>query len=143
MITVKVKFRRSVIAGKKGSLFYSLVHNRKSKQITTKYKVFPFEWNEDAQMMVYRSGRRNKELREIQVMIKKDLDVLENIIEEFENDGDYSLDKVVAHFWDKSFSMSFFAFMDEEIGRLTNLGFLGTARNYKRAQSSFFEMPGK
>ncbi len=137
MTTVKVRFRRSAIAGKKGSLFYSLVHNRKSKQITTKYKVFPFEWNEEAQVMVYRFGRRNKELREIQVMIKKDLEVIENIIEEFENDGDYSLDKVVAQFLDKSFSMSFFIFMDEEIRRLTNSDSLGTARNYRRARSSF------
>ena len=46
MATVKPKFRPSTVDGKEGTLFYRIIHNRRSHRIRTGYKLFPSEWDE-------------------------------------------------------------------------------------------------
>lgn len=41
MATVKVKFRASSMPGKKGTLYYHLIHQRCLRWISTDYHVFP------------------------------------------------------------------------------------------------------
>lgn len=41
MATVKPKFRPSTVDGKEGTLFYRIIHNRRSHRIRTGYKLFP------------------------------------------------------------------------------------------------------
>ena len=45
MPTIKIKFRPSTIEGKEGSLFYQIIHKRVVRQIRTRYKLLPHEWN--------------------------------------------------------------------------------------------------
>ncbi len=45
MASVKIKFHPSSIAGKKGRIYYQIIHNRTIRQIETGYKVFECEWN--------------------------------------------------------------------------------------------------
>ncbi len=137
MTTVKIRLRRSSVAGKEGSLFYSLIHNRRAKQITTKYKLLPSEWNESMQLVIPSRGERGNELLEVQQLIKRDMSVLSSIIKRLEADGSYSLNEVVQQFSNLTGSITFFTYIDEQIRKLRLKDHQGTARNYLRARSSF------
>ena len=45
MTSVKIKFRASTMADKEGYLYYQIIHNRVTRQISTGYKLFPSEWD--------------------------------------------------------------------------------------------------
>lgn len=135
--TIKVRLRRSTIPEKEGSVFYSLVRQRKAKQITTRYKLLPSEWNEAMQMAVPSAGKRGHEVWGIQQLIKKDLAHLTCIIKSLERKGDYSLNEVVQQFTRASTNITFFPYIDEQILKLQTEGRRGTARNYLRARNSF------
>ena len=137
MTTVKIRLRRSSVAGREGSVFYSLIHNRRAKQITTKYKLLPSEWNDSMQLVIPSCGERGNELLEIQQLIKRDLFVLNGIIKRLETNGCYSLNDVVQQFSGLTGSITFFTYIDEQINRLRRKDHQGTARNYLRARSSF------
>ncbi len=137
MITIKIRFRPSSIPGKKGTLFYSLVHNRKSKQITTPYRIFRSEWNEQMQMVVPGRGERTDELVVIQKRIERDIDLLYRIKDELKDGGDYSLARIVSQFKSETVFPVFFSFMDEQIRILKRTNQAGTARNYQSARNSF------
>ena len=47
MTTVKVKFRPSTVEDRPGTIVYLVTHRRIARQITTSYKVFPCEWDEE------------------------------------------------------------------------------------------------
>ena len=44
MASVKVKFRASSVADREGRLFYQIIHNRVTRQISSGHKLFPSEW---------------------------------------------------------------------------------------------------
>jgi hypothetical protein len=43
--SVNVKFRNSTAADKEGVLYIQLIHNRKIKLITTRFRLYPHEWD--------------------------------------------------------------------------------------------------
>ena len=47
MATIKVKLRKSLVEGKPGVIYYQIIHNRKTVQITTKLKILPSHWDSD------------------------------------------------------------------------------------------------
>ncbi len=44
--SVKIKFRKSSVDGKEGTLYYQIIHNRVVRQIGTEYHLLPNEWHE-------------------------------------------------------------------------------------------------
>ena len=62
MATVKLRFRRSTVAGKEGTLYFRITHRRISRQINTGYRIFADEWDGGTLKMPDTdswSGRRN------------------------------------------------------------------------------------
>lgn len=45
MATVKVKLRPSSVKGKAGTIYYQIIHTRRTQHITTTLHVFPEEWD--------------------------------------------------------------------------------------------------
>lgn len=45
MTSIKIKFRKSTIKGKKGSYFIQVIHRRKMETIATGMRVEQREWN--------------------------------------------------------------------------------------------------
>ncbi len=46
MTSVKIKFRASTIKNKEGVLYFQLIHNRKVKLVTTRFRLYPYEWDD-------------------------------------------------------------------------------------------------
>ena len=61
MTSIKVKFRPSAVAGREGSIYYQIIHQKKVRQLMTGYKVFSYEWDNNRSMVTttHNSGRKS------------------------------------------------------------------------------------
>lgn len=139
MTTVKTKLRPSTVAGRPGSIIFLVTHHRVIRQITTGYKVFPHEWDEEHSKPVPVVGdERMETIRSITQRLRWDMEELNKIIERFDSlRHSYSSDDVVAEFQRAVKEDAFFIFMEKVIVRLRQLKHTGTANNYRAALSSF------
>lgn len=137
--TVKVKFRPSTVKDRPGSIVYLVTHCRTVRQITTSYKVFPREWDEEQSKLI--AGDNDGRTAIVQSIIRKlcsDIERLEAIIKRFENGrNSYSSDDVVAEFRRTRGENIFFNFTENAITRLRQLNHIATAKNYSAALGSF------
>ena len=139
MTTVKVKFRPSTVTDRPGTIVYLVTHRRVARQITTDYKVFPCEWDEErSEPMPVSDNSRTDIINRITQKLRSDMERLEAIIKRFENGrSSYSSDDVVAEFRRTGGENTFFNFMENAIARLRQLNHIGTAKNYRAALCSF------
>lgn len=139
MATVKVKFRPSTVKDSPGTIVYFVTHRRVVRQITTEYKVFPYEWDEKqlkpASVSEY---KRQQVIRLINQRLHWDIELLNRIVERFDNlNRDYSPDDIVKEFIRTGKENTIFIFMENVITRLRQLEHTGTANNYRAALGSF------
>lgn len=139
MATVKIRLRPSSLPDKPGSLYFSIVYQGKSAQVTTKYKLFPEEWDEYGQRIIFMNVSREKELVSVQQQLRNNWQILNNIIFDLEKSrsGDYSVKDIICFFKDRMGRKSFFLFMDDQIVELKAAYRFGTAQNYYCARQSF------
>ena len=52
MATVKVKFRKSSVEGKAGTIYYQLCHKQSNRQITTRMRVLPHWWDAEKETFI-------------------------------------------------------------------------------------------
>lgn len=138
MASIKVKFRPSVVAGKEGTIYYQIIHNRVIRQIRTDYRIFREEWDENKSCVIINSNSREAFLRDITERMARDLKRLNAIIGKLEsNGGCFRADDVVCKFLEPADGQSFFRFMEGVIARLKRLGKTRTSETYTVALSSF------
>lgn len=139
MTTVKVKFRPSTVEDRPGTIVYLVTHRRIARQITTSYKVFPCEWDEErSEPVLVSDSSRTNIINRITQKLRSDMERLEVIIKRFDNGrSSYSSDDVVAEFRHTERENTFFNFMENVIERLRQLNHIGTAKNYRAALGSF------
>lgn len=142
MVSVKTKFRASTVNGKKGSLYYQVIHNRIVRRVKTDYKIFASEWdahNETVTSDTCRSDdRRYSVVRSIQESIRWDKLRLGKIIQALEHQGvGYTADDIVTQFYNKAKEQSFFNFMNGVISQLNMLGRVRTSETYRATLKSF------
>lgn len=139
MTTVKVKFRPSTVEGRPGTIVCLVTHRRIARQITTGYKVFPCEWDEErSEPVAAGNDGRAAIVQSITQKLRSDMERLEAIIKRFDNGrSSYSSDDVVAEFRRTGGENAFFNFMENTIERLRQLNHSGTAKNYSAALGSF------
>lgn len=139
MVTVKVKFRSSTVADRPGSIVIIVTRHRVVRQITTGYKVFPCEWDEKHSRLA--PTARSDRMAVVNSMAQRltwDLERLRGIIERFDcRQRAYSTDDIVTEFQRTGKGNTFFVFMENVIVRLRQLGYTGTANNYRAALGSF------
>lgn len=54
MVSIKIKLRHSSVSGVPGTVVYVLHEGMRSVRIATEYKLFPEEWDEKSQSVVFR-----------------------------------------------------------------------------------------
>lgn len=98
MATVKIRFRPSTVPGKEGTLYYRVTHRRMSRQISTGYKIYPDEWENNRLKYLPQedNAARNQYLRALEMQLKKDLERLNGLIRQMDrNGGNYTARQVV------------------------------------------------
>ncbi len=100
MATIKVKFRPSTTVGKEGSIYYQVIHERRPRQISTEYKVFPYEWNDrKATVTCSSSSSRLSYILSVREQIKMDLERIGRVIQDLDkNRLQYTSDEIVEEY---------------------------------------------
>ena len=141
MATVKIKFRPSSVSEKEGTLFHQVIHRRQARQIPTKYKIHPHEWNGACSEIILPDGAdesRRHYLLSIKESVTKDISRLLKIIARLDRLGHpYTADDVVQHYNAPSEHDSFQAFTDRLIVQLRHIGKGCTADTYTTTLNSF------
>ena len=141
MATVKIKFRASSVAGKEGTLYYHIIHQRKLRWISTDYHVYPEEWNAGkSSVIVSNSNNRQAHLQLIQSQIDWEMKQMQCIIHDKEMDGvSYSVDDLANEIQQLPTSQSVFMFFRQQIAKKEQMQCVGTKNNYINAVNRFIE----
>ena len=141
MISVKLKFRPSVNYTKEGSLVFQLIHERIVRRITSKYKIFNNEWDEqnDCIILPVRSSPRYEQLSLIRFNVEWELRRINSIIQSTIVDGSpFCVDDVISQFLlCDNIKQSVFNFIRTQILYKKKLGKIRSSETYKSTLNSF------
>ncbi len=141
MASVKIKFRPSIIAGKEGTLFYQVIHNRVARQIHSGYKLLSSEWDtEHREIIIHSQSSINRcdYLTSLQKLVVDDISRLKRIIRAIDLSGkSYTADDIVELFSDQSNGNGYISFAQKLINQLKQIGKHRTAEVYTSALKSF------
>ncbi|MDE6512437.1 MAG: site-specific integrase [Muribaculaceae bacterium] len=139
MASVKVKFRPSTLADGEGTVYYQVIHDRKSRQIPSGYHLFPMEWDKSrSTVVVGRDGGRGALVGSISDRIRMDMDRIGRIIGSLNKKGlTFTADDVVDAYRSFSTEYSLFRFMEGIIGNLRSNGRIRTSETYQATLNSF------
>ena len=134
MATIKAKLRTSTVPGKPGTVFYQIAHCHAVRQISTRFRLLPEQWDAERE----RPFVRTELDASIRSRIESDLSQLQHIVRTLNRyTHSYTVDDIVEQFRAPSSHSSMLQFMREQIHHLRCVNRLGTARNYERALRSF------
>ena len=139
MATIKVKFRPSTVADREGTIYYQIIHERKVRQLSTDYRIFPIEWDEKRSMVAAspQSGRKTF-LLSIRERIRWDLERLVKIDRKLDTDcPTYTVDDLIDEFNRYAQEYSLFNFMESIIAKLKQNGKVRTSETYRSTLNSF------
>lgn len=145
MATIKIKFRPSTVEGKEGSIYYKVTHRRVVSQISTGYKIFAHEWNdEDSSVMVRQDDlRRSAWLAKMQAQILSEQLRLSEIANRLELNGEpYTAETVRRLFRENDVPEGFIAFARKTIDRMEEAG-RPVAEKYASSLRSFIRFHGE
>lgn len=129
MATIKVKLRPSRVVGKAGIIYYQITHNRKTRQITTKLRVHPTDWDTNECKLTQSAPNRTM----IQTRIDSDVAVLHRIVSTLDSyEKAYTVDDVVNNYKSPHSHIVVLDYMVAQIEYLQAINRHGTAQNYKR-----------
>lgn len=139
MASIKVKFRPSTVAGKEGTIYYQVIHERKTRQLLTDYHVFPSEWDGK---MVMALGVAEEERKMLVLFMREkirwEVDLLVKIDGALRTrGGGYTADEVIEEFKHYLRDYSLFHYMEAVIAKLKQNGRIRTAETYKSTLNSF------
>lgn len=139
MASIKVKFRPSTVADHDGTIYYQIIHERKVRQLLTKYKVLPNEWDENRSMVTTSNKSERKSLiLSIRERIRWDVERLTKIDRKLDANGlTYTADDVIDEFNRYAHEYSLFNFMESIIAKLKQNGKVRTSETYKSTLNSF------
>lgn len=139
MASIKVKFRPSAIPEQEGTVFYQILHDRKQKQYTTEYHIFPSEWDEERNTVKEDKARDRKSfIHSIKERIHWDVERFSKIIRYLDSKNyGYTTDDVIEEFQRYANEYSIFNYMEGVIIKLKQNGKIRTAESYKSALNSF------
>ena len=138
MATVKVKFRKSSVEGKAGSIYYQLCHKQSNRQITTRMHVLSQWWDAEKEAFISEADNNGMSAR-YQRQIEKDLRYIRQILCEWDEAGkDYTLADVIARFHARDENEdTILSCLAALVDELKNDERWGNARNLQRAMNSF------
>ena len=139
MTSVKVKFRKSTINGKEGVLYFQLIHNRKTKLVTTRFRLYPHEWSAHLSAVITEKADSGRVayLQNIKEGLEFEIRQIYTLITMLEKRGNYTTKELAEYYIDNSFNGYFFSFIKHQVRTLKEAGRSKTASIYKTAMQSF------
>ena len=141
MATIKLKFRPSSVPETEGTLYYQVIHKRNVKCISTDYRVYADEWNEEtATLVIPCKGERKAELQLMKSAIAWEMRQRREAVAKLETaNKDFSMDELCEAFRQIPTCKTVFTFLQEQISRQERMLRHGTAMTYNNAYQRFKE----
>ena len=140
MASTRFKFRASSVSGKQGTLFIQVIHKRVVRQVCTRYRLYPKEWDTDSQSVVIpkdASSNRSHYLHALQEALRRDQSRLQLIILSLDHSRkEYKAEDVVKRFLKKEQSNEFAVFAETLVSQKREEGHLSLAAKYQSALNS-------
>lgn len=140
MATTRFKFRASSVSGKQGTLFIQVIHQRVVRQVSTLYRLYPYEWDAGRQSVVIPGDTfpdRIRYLRAVQEALQRDASRLQLIILSLgHRRKEYLAEDVIRRFLKKEHSNDFTTFAEMLISRKREEGHLSLAVKYQTSLRS-------
>ena len=139
MASIKVKFRPSTVPGREGSIYYQILQERKTRQLSTEYRIFSEEWDEKlGKIIVPKDSRRMVMITTVRENVRSDVERLTKINRKFDLIGlSYTADDVIEEFHRYRDEYSLFNFMGKLIIKLKQNGKIRTSETYTSTLKSF------
>lgn len=143
MTTIKLKFRRSSVAGKEGTLYYQIIHCRKTAMISTAYHIHPYEWNEERSAIriaksTGKDGERQALLRLYRSETNREMRLMARLADEKCKAGNScTIEELQKSCRQILPAMSVFCYIRSQINKKTRMKCYGTAKTYANALRSF------
>lgn len=132
MLSIKVKFRKSSLPDKEGSIFFQFIHRRKVKNLATPYHIYPDEWDYESESIKAGANvSRQNYLRSIRDQLDYDLQKFYKIINEIESRSPFfSIEEIIMKFQEENKVETLFSFFRKQILYLSEIGKKRTSENY-------------
>lgn len=143
MATIRVIYRKSSKESGEGTLFYRIVHKRKSRQIHTRHRVGRDEWDDHSESIINTGNSRSEFLRSVHRSLQLGKKKLNQIIANLEKSGiEYTVGDVVEKFTDTDAVIGFQSYTRKLISELKQMGKTRCAEHYTTALNSFMRFKG-
>ena len=144
MATIKVIYRGYSKGGTEGTLFYRIIHKRKSRHIHTGNKLNHDEWSDDSERIIVKSSScRSDFLKSVDSNLRLGKAKLHQIIITLEKSGhEYTVDDVVEKFLAPNAVIGFLSYARNLILSLKQMGRTRCAEHYTAAINSFIRFNG-
>lgn len=139
MTSVKVKFRESTIPKREGVIYIQLIHDRKVKLITTRFRLFKNEWDGKSEC-VKPDGANPTRWNDLQLIkngIDGELKILNGLINILNKRSYYTVDDIAEYYVNNTLTGSLLSFMEYRIKKMYENNQFKTASIYSTVLNSF------
>ena len=104
----------SKVKGKTGIICLQLIHNRKIKLLRTRFRLFPTEWDNQKEMVVFGNSdmERQSHIQSMKTGLDAELKQLDELVRLLEMKSDYTVDELADLYINHSFNGYLFPFVD-------------------------------
>ena len=148
MATLKIKFRASKVEAREGVLYFQVIHERVVRQINTRCRLYPDEWDAHGGTVVIPPSLGNSHPRHGYLISLRDTVLrayagLKHVVERLDCYGtSYTADMVVEQYRSGADRDGFVFFSYTLVNRLRKIGRWRTADKYTTALNSFVRFRG-
>jgi len=137
--SIKFKFVPSKIKSKAGIICLQLIHNRKIKLLRTRFRLFPTEWDNQKETVLFGNSDTERQcyLQSIKMGLDAESKQLAELIRILEMKSDYTVEELAELYTNNSFNGYFFPFVDYVVKNLKAGNRKKTASICITAQKSF------
>ena len=139
MTSVRIKFRKSSLKDKEGVLYFQLIHNRKAKLITSRFRVFSWEWDVGLSEIIMDDvdSERCTYLQNVKRGLESEVQKIRELISVLEKQHHYAVRDLAEYYVSHSFNGYLFPFIHHLIKKRRTEGKTKTASIYETVQRSF------
>ena len=118
--SVKLKFIPSKIKGRTGVICLQLIRNRKVKQLRTRFRLFPAEWDNHTETVLFNNAdmERQIHLQSVKTGLDAELKQIDELIRLLETKNDYTVHELSELYANHSFNGYLFPFADYVVKNL-------------------------
>ena len=137
--SVKIKLRSSTVSNKQRSICLQLIHDRKTKLLSTRFRLYPHEWDSLKESVRFDNATMDRYdyLKSVKRNLEIEISNIGELVTLLDKKGNYTVNELADLYSNSSFNGYLFPFIDYLIKKLKTENRKKTASVYATAKQSF------